>query len=104
MCAVHDTTDRTWRHLDFFEHQAYLSARVPRVQCPEHGVHLVNVPWAHPGSGFTLLFEVAMLVAYAKQMPIAPLARVAREHLTAPRWKLPYQDSEGIAKTMTTLA
>ncbi len=81
VCAVHDTTDKTWRHLDFFEHQAYLSARVPRVQCPEHGVHLVDVPWARPGSGFTLLFEVAML-AYAKQMPIAPLARMAREHDT----------------------
>jgi transposase len=80
-CAVHDTADKTWRHLDFFEHQAYLSARVPRVRCPEHGVHLVDVPWARPGSGFTLLFEVAMLT-YAKQMPIAALARMAREHDT----------------------
>jgi transposase len=80
-CAVHDTDGKTWRHLDFFEHQAYLSARVPRVRCAEHGVHLVNVPWARPGSGFTLLFEVAMLT-YAMQMPIAPLARMAREHDT----------------------
>jgi transposase len=80
-CPVHDTEDKTWRHLDFFEHQAYLSARVPRVRCAEHGVHLVNVAWARPGSGFTLLFEVAMLT-YAKQMPIAPLARMAREHDT----------------------
>lgn len=81
VCAVHDSVDKTWRHLDFFQHQAYLSARVPRVRCPEHGVHLVNVAWARPGSGFTLLFEVAMLT-YAKQMPIAPLARMAREHDT----------------------
>jgi transposase len=80
-CAVHDTVEKTWRHLDFFEHQAFLHARVPRVRCAEHGVHLVNVPWARPGSGFTLLFEVAMLT-YAKQMPIAPLARMAREHDT----------------------
>lgn len=80
-CAVHDTMDKTWRHLDFFQHQAYLSARVPRVRCAEHGVHLVNVPWARPESGFTLLFEVAMLT-YAKQMPIAPLAKMAREHDT----------------------
>jgi transposase len=35
--------------------------------------------WARPGSGFTLLFEVAMLT-YAKQMPIAPLAQLARAH------------------------
>lgn len=80
-CPVHDTADKTWRHLDFFEHQAFLSARVPRVDCARHGVHLVAVPWARPGSGFTLLMEVAMLT-FAKQMPIAPLAAMAREHDT----------------------
>ncbi len=80
-CSVHDTAEKVWRHLDFFEHQAFLQARVPRVRCPEHGVHLVAVAWARPGSGFTLLFEVAMLT-YAKQMPIAPLAQMAREHDT----------------------
>ncbi len=45
-CPVHDTQEKVWRHLDFFQHAAYLHARVPRVQCPEHGVHLVPVPWA----------------------------------------------------------
>src|SRR5665213_1762650 len=38
-CPVHDTTDKRWRHLDFFEHEAFLLARVPRVDCAEHGVH-----------------------------------------------------------------
>ena len=80
-CPVHDTTEKRWRHLDFFEHQAFLSARVPRVNCAEHGVHLVAVPWARPGSGFTLLMEVAMLT-FAAEMPIAPLSRMAREHDT----------------------
>jgi transposase len=80
-CPVHDTVEKSWRHLDFFEHQAFLVARVPRVDCTTHGVHLVAVPWARPGSGFTLLMEVAMLT-FAKQMPIAPLAAMAREHDT----------------------
>ena len=80
-CRVHDTTEKRWRHLDFFQHQAYLRARVPRVSCPEHGVHLVAVSWARPGSGFTMLMEAAMLT-FAAQMPIAPLARMAREHDT----------------------
>lgn len=80
-CAVHDTLDKSWRHLDFFEHQAFLSAKVPRVRCTEHGVHLVKVGWARPGSGFTMLFEVALLT-YAKQMPVAPLAAMARVHDT----------------------
>ena len=80
-CSVHDTLEKSWRHLDFFEHEAYLSARVPRVKCPAHGVHLVGVSWARPGSGFTLLMEVAILT-FGKEMPIAPLAKMAREHDT----------------------
>jgi hypothetical protein len=45
----------------FFQHKAFLHARLPRVRCPEHGVRLVSVPWARPGSGlgFTLLFPGA---------------------------------------------
>ena len=31
-CPVHDTESHTWRHLNFFEHEAYLTARVPRVE------------------------------------------------------------------------
>lgn len=76
-CPVHDTQDKRWRHLDFFQHKAFLSARVPRVTCPDHGVHLVSVPWARPESGFTLLFEAALLT-FARQMPISPLAHQAR--------------------------
>ncbi|MGH3907353.1 MAG: transposase family protein, partial [Pseudonocardiaceae bacterium] len=60
-CPVHDIHDKTWRHLDFFQHKAFLHARVPRVRCPEHGVRLVSVPWARPGSGFTMLFEALVL-------------------------------------------
>ena len=48
-CKVHDTELRTWRHLNFFEHEAYLIARVPRVDCPDHGVKQVQVPWARVG-------------------------------------------------------
>ena len=50
-CRVHDTTEKTWRHLDFFQHQAFLTARTPRITCTKCGVRLVTVPWARPGSG-----------------------------------------------------
>ena len=80
-CAVHDTTTKTWRHLDFFQHQAYLHARVPRVACPVHGVRQVVVPWARPSSGFTLLFE-ALLLELSPHMPVAALARMVGEHDT----------------------
>lgn len=80
-CPVHDTEKKSWRHLDFFQHQAYLHARVPRVRCSDHGVHLVDVPWARPGSGFTLLFE-ALLLQFAAAMPVATTARMVGEHDT----------------------
>ena len=80
-CPVHDTEDKTWRHLDFFQYQAYLHAKLPRVRCPEHGVRQVTVSWARPGSGFTLLFE-ALLITFASAMPVARVAAFTGEHDT----------------------
>lgn len=81
VCAVHDTEQKTWRHLDFFQHQAYLHARVPRVRCGTHGVRQVAVPWARPGAGFTLLFE-ALLMALVSAMPVKAVAELVGEHDT----------------------
>lgn len=53
-CAVKGIEEKPWRHLDLFQHQAYLTARVLRVECPAHKVHLVAVPWARPRWGLTL--------------------------------------------------
>jgi transposase len=78
---VHDTEERTWRHLDFFQHAAYLTARVPRCKCDEHGVKQVTVPWAREGSGFTLLFE-ALIMTLVQAMPVAAVARIVGEHDT----------------------
>jgi hypothetical protein len=72
-CPVHDTVKKTWRHLNFFQHEAFLHARVARIDCPDCGVRLINVPWARPGSGFTLLFE-ALVMALVKDMPVAAAA------------------------------
>ncbi|WCB48014.1 transposase family protein [Nitratidesulfovibrio vulgaris] len=48
---------RTWRHLDTCQFKTFLSARIPRVDCPEHGVVQVKVPWAESKGRFTLLME-----------------------------------------------
>jgi transposase len=73
---AHDYKDTSWRHLNFFQHACIVSARIPRTDCPEHGVLRINVPWARPGSGFTLLFEQAVLTLM-REMPVAAAARVA---------------------------
>jgi len=80
-CPVHDTTKKTWRHLDFFQHQAFLHARTPRITCSKCGVRQVEVPWARPGSGFTLLFE-ALAMMLVIHMPVAAAARMLGEHDT----------------------
>src|SRR5215218_6945028 len=65
-CPVHDTEPKTWRHLNFFQHQAYLHARVPRVTCPTHGTR-----------------QVALLA----QMPVKAVADLVSEHDTR-LWRL----------------
>src|ERR1035437_7661484 len=80
-CKAYDTDELTWRHLNFFQHQAFLHARTPRVQCSRCGVHRVAVPWARPDSGFTLLFE-ALVMMLAKSTPVLAVARLVDEHDT----------------------
>jgi transposase len=56
--AVYDhAAERSWRHLDSCQLRTFLHARVPRVKCEEHGVHLAKVPWAEARSRFTMLME-----------------------------------------------
>jgi transposase len=80
-CPVHDTAMQTWRHLDFFQHQAFLHSRTPRITCPDCGVKQIAVPWARAGSGFTLLFE-ALAMTLMTAMPVAAAARLVGEHDT----------------------
>jgi transposase len=80
-CPAYDTERKTWRHLNFFQHQAYLTARTPRITCEACGIKTVTVPWARPGSGFTLLFE-ALVMTMVSAMPVAAVARIVGEHDT----------------------
>lgn len=60
-CPGYDKRQRRWRHLDTCQLRTLLVADVPRVECSEHGVVTVSVPWAEPGSGFTALFEALVI-------------------------------------------
>ena len=85
-CAIHDRRQRRWRHLNFWQYETELTARVPRVRCGKCGVHQVEVPWARQGSGFTLLFE-AMALKLIAVMPVLEAARIMGEHDTR-IWKI----------------
>ena len=75
---VHDRLERSWRHLDFFQYEAWLHADVPRVGCTACGkTTQMSVPWAREGSGFTLLFE-ALALTMCKDLPVRQAARDLR--------------------------
>ena len=76
--GIHDRVRRDWRHLDFFQNEAWLHADVPRVDCGACGkTTTVEAPWARPGSGFTLLFE-ALALTLCQSMPVAHAASMLR--------------------------
>jgi len=56
--TAYDTLDRTWQHLNFFEHRCYLHARVPRIRIGDGQIRQVAVPWARENSGFTLFLRL----------------------------------------------
>ncbi len=59
---IHDRRKRRWRHLNFGQYETEIVTPVPRTNCTKCGVHQVDVPWARPGSGFTLLSEAGALL------------------------------------------
>jgi len=78
-CTAHDTVDRTWRHLNFFQYETYIHAKMPKVSDGQGHCPTVQAPWARKNSGFTLLFE-SWVLELAKHVPVAAIARLVGEH------------------------
>jgi transposase len=78
---IHDTADKKWRHLNFFQYKCYIHLRTPRTICPDCGQRLWLPPWARRQSGFTLLFE-AFVMALVKEMPVSCIGELVDEHDT----------------------
>ena len=76
-CSGYDTRERSWRHLDTCQYTTMLVAAVPRVECKEHGVKQVKVPWAEEGSRFTAMFE-ALAISWMKEASLSGVSRVLR--------------------------
>lgn len=80
LCSVYDTEEHSWRHMNFFQYECYLHAWVPRIDGREpDGIKTVAVPWARPGSGFTLLMEAMMVVMSQTGMTVAEASRTIVE-------------------------
>lgn len=76
--SIHDRVERQWRHLDFFQYEAWLHAQLPRVKCTACAkTTQVEVPWAREGSGFTLLYE-ALALSLCQDLPVRQAAQQLR--------------------------
>ena len=74
---AYDTSSKVWRHLNFFEHECYIHARVPRVKLPNGKVKQIQTPWEGLSNGFTLLFE-ALMVQLCQAMPVNRVAQITK--------------------------
>jgi transposase len=72
---AYDTTEKELRHLSFFQYACYLVVRVPRVDCPDDGIHQIDVPWAREGADFTFLFE-SFAMTLVREMPVNKVSQI----------------------------
>lgn len=77
-CPVYDTIQKSWQHLNFFEHRCFIHARVPRITTSTNNVKMVSVPWARTGSGFTLMFEAFGMLLIESEMPVLRAASIIK--------------------------
>lgn len=74
--------EREWRHADVVLYPCYIHCRRPRIKCEEHGIQVVEAPWARRYARCTLSFEgYAMLLA--ENMSLNEARRVLRISRTA---------------------
>ena len=71
-------TPRKWRALDWGSTLVEIEATTHRIECPEHGVLVADVPWAYPDSGFTKDFDltVGWLAVYLPRSAVAEYMRI----------------------------
>ena len=74
ICRIHSFDERVWRHLNLFEYPCYIRCKVPRYQDKSGKTYLLEVPWARPRSGFTLLFEGQIMTMIAMTHNVAAVA------------------------------
>ena len=99
---------RKWRHLDMCQMRTMLCCSVPRVNCPDHGVKTISVPWADSSSRFTSHFEsfaIELLSATKNQTKTSKLLRISFDSINTIMHKavqrgLQRRDSDALIRTL----
>ena len=101
-CGVYDRLpERSWRHLSVMQYLLELRCAVPRGACPEHGVKTVAVPWAEPGSRFSLRFEAFAVQVIAACRSLTQAAELLRLHWDAVQRLIERAVARGLARRST---
>lgn len=72
---LYDHRTRRWRHLDSCNHKTIIEADIPRVECKEHGIKQIPVPWAEKNTRFTMELERAICL-WLRTAPISEVANM----------------------------
>jgi transposase len=76
---VYDKKVHTWRHLDFFQHQCYLHAPLPRILNGQGKAEKIQAPWGRRSGGFTLLFEAYVMSLIEGEMAVVGVSKIVKE-------------------------
>lgn len=74
---AYDTTEKRWRHLNFFQYECHLVIRIPRIDCKEDGILQIEVPWARNAADFTFLFESFAMIL-CREMPANKVSQIIK--------------------------
>ena len=73
----YDRRPRRWRHLDTMQLRTWIEGDIPRVQCAQHGIKQIAIPWAEPGSQFTQMFE-RLAIDFLRECSVTGAATLLR--------------------------
>lgn len=73
-CSVYDSNYRRWRHLNIFQYRCYLNVQIPRTDCKQDGVLVIDsIPWGRMGTHYSYLFE-ATIMRLCAEMSVSGLS------------------------------
>jgi transposase len=92
---------RAWRHLSVMQYRLELRCAVPRCDCAEHGVKTIAVPWAEPGSRFTLHFEAFAIAVMLACRSLSQAAELLALHWESVQRLIDQAVARGLARRST---
>ena len=90
--------ERSWRHLSVMQYRLELRCAVPRCDCEQDGVKTMSVPWAEPGSRFTLHFESFAVAVIAACRSLSQAAELLGLHWDSVQRIIEQAVSRGLAR------